>query len=129
MAERQSLNGALKAALPSRRRERRHHPALPYPEIAEFFESIREFDARPATKLALEFLITTATRTGEVRQATWDEIDLDAKVWNVPAEHTKMRKPHRVPLSTAAIAVLEKAGELFGQRGLLFPSTGTRGSP
>ena len=122
-------NGVLKAALPSRKRERRHHPALPYPEIAETVDSVRELDARPATKLALEFLILTAARPGEVRQATWDEIDLDAKVWNVPAEHMKMRKPHRVPLSTAAIEVLEKAGDLFGQRGLLFPSPRNKGKP
>ena len=122
-------NGALKNALPSWKREKRHHPSLPYPEIAEMVIEIREADARPATKLALEFLILTAGRAGEIRQATWDEIDLDAEVWNVPAEHMKMRKPHRVPLSTAAIAVLDKAGELFGRGGLMFPSPGTRGSP
>ena len=122
-------NGALKSVLPSRKRERRHHPSLPYPEIADMVVEIRESAARPATKLALEFLILTAARAGEVRQATWDEIDLGAEVWNVPAEHMKMRKPHRVPLSTAAIAVLEKAGELFGRSGLLFPSNRNKGKP
>ena len=122
-------NGALKAALPKQSRQRRHHPALPYPEVSEAVRAIRESAGRPSTRLALEFIILTAARTGEARQATWDEIDLDAATWNVPAEHMKMRRPHRVPLSSGALDVLERAAELSARKGLIFPSNRNPGRP
>ena len=95
-------NGALKAALPRRPRQRRHHPALPYTKVAKAIDAIRATPGRDSTKLGLEFLILTAGRAGEVRSATWDEIDAETNVWHVPAAHMKMRRPHRVPLSTGA---------------------------
>ena len=61
-----------------------------------------------ASKLCFRFLILTAARSGEARGATWDEIDLDAKTWTIPGDRMKAGKPHRVPLSDAAIAVLGK---------------------
>ena len=79
-------------------------------------------------KLGLEFLILTAARAGEVRQATWDEIDVEAGVWTVPDEHMKMRRPHRVPLSTGALAVLEKAQEPTTRARLVFPSNRKAGA-
>ena len=122
-------NGAVKAALPRRMRNRRHHPALPYAEVADALGAIRETAGHESTKLALEFLIQTAARAGEVRHATWGHMDLNAAVWTVPAEHMKMRRPHRVPLSRRALAVLEAAQQRTGGKDLIFPSNRKKGQP
>lgn len=127
--EHNPCNGALNAALPRRPRERLHHPALPYSEVAEALDAIRRAPGHETCSDALTFLVLTAARTGEVRQATWDEIDLDARVWTVPAAHMKMRKIHRVPLSSGAVAVLERARERTKGRGLVFPSNRKAGQP
>ena len=71
--------------------------------------------------MALKFTILTAARTGEVRGATWDEINLEDSIWRIPAERMKMASPHNVPLSKQAVAILERAGRLYGQDGLVFP--------
>ena len=114
-------------ALPSQSRQRRHHPALPYDEVPDAVNAILDSSSRPATKLALIFAILTASRTGSVRLATSDEIDMDSGLWIVPGEHMKMRRPHRVPLSSGALDVLEEAKALADQSGLIFP--GSRGRP
>jgi integrase len=81
-----------------------HHPALPYSEMPNFLKALRSEDGiAPA---ALTFLILTATRTSEVANASFDEIDLDAGIWTIPAERMKANRQHRVPLSQAAIAVV-----------------------
>ena len=64
----------------------------------------------------------TATRSGECRLASWDEIDLDAAAWTIPPERTKTGKAHRVPLSDRALVVLADARERTGGRGFIFPS-------
>ena len=74
------------------------------------------------TKLALQFTALTACRSGEVRGATWSEINIEEKILEIPAERMKMRRPHIVPLSKQAIAVLARAGKLWGTDGLVFPS-------
>ena len=117
-------NGALKAALPRRPRQRRHHAAVPYPEVGDVIAAIRAAQGRDATKLGLEFVILVAARAGEVRAATWDEIDLEGAVWNVPPSHMKTRRPHRVPLSTGALAVLD---QIETTSGLIFPSNRRQG--
>lgn len=96
------------AGLPSRSKVARvqHHPALPWREIAAFVGRLRDAEATSAR--ALEFLILTAARTGEVVGAKWREIDLDHAVWTVPANRMKAGKEHRVPLSDAALAVLRE---------------------
>ncbi len=121
-------NGALKAALPQRSRQRRHHPALPYVKVGAALDAVRNTAGRESTRLGLEFLILTAARAGEVRQATWDEVDFDSCVWTVPEGHMKARRPHRVPLSTAAVDVLKQAHER-SWRGLVFPSSRPVGQP
>jgi integrase len=96
------------AGLPSRAKVApvQHHPALPWQELPAFMVQLR---AAPATSArALEFLILTATRTGEVLGAKWSEIDTDAAMWTVPRERMKAGKEHRVPLSDAALAVLQE---------------------
>lgn len=87
-----------------------HHPALPVPEVGAFMARLREAEGMGA--LALQFAILTATRSGEVRGATWAEIDRAAKVWTIPAGRMKAGKEHRIPLSSAALAVLTKVGTL-----------------
>ena len=79
-----------------------------------------------ATKLAFEYLVVTATRSGEVRGARWDEIDLESATWTVPGDRTKTGKPHRVPLSDRALDVLADATAIVDESGLLFPSPSGR---
>ena len=98
-----------------------HMRALPHSKVAGAIEMVRKSHAYPATKLALEFLVLTAARSGEVRLAHWDEIDLEAREWTVPAERTKTHRPHRVPLSGRAMEILSEARTLGGG-GLVFPS-------
>ena len=82
-----------------------HHAALPYAEIPKFMSALQAQSGRPAR--ALEFLILTAARSGEVLGARWNEIDRRAHIWTVPASRMKAGKEHRVPLSTKALEVLE----------------------
>ena len=115
---------AIKVALPKKSVDRKHHKALPYSEIGAAIETIRGSAAQEMAKLALELLILTAARSGEVRKARWDEIDLDAAVWTIPADHTKRNREHRVPLSSRALEVLNAAANMGEDRtGLIFRNT------
>ena len=99
--------GHLENLLPAPRKVHKveHHAALPYAEIGGLITDLRRQEGVPAR--ALEFLILTAGRTGEVLGAQWDEIDLAERVWTVPAQRMKAGREHLVPLSDAAIAVLD----------------------
>nr|MBL8410729.1 integrase arm-type DNA-binding domain-containing protein [Dechloromonas sp.] len=88
----------------------RNHPALPIDEMPAFIAALRLHEGM--SPLALEFLILTAARTGEVLGAKWEEIDEVAQVWKVPPERMKGKREHQVPLTPAALAVLEKAKNL-----------------
>ena len=106
---------------------RKHFRALPYDKVAECVEAVHASKrAWPCTKLALEFLVLTAARSGEVRGASWPEIDLEARTWTVPAGRMKTGRPHRVPLSDRAIAVLHEARRHSNDSGLVFPSARRR---
>ncbi len=96
-----------------------HHAALPYQEIGTFMQELRKREGFGAR--ALEFAILTAARSGEVRGATWDEVNLRDKVWTVPADRMKAAKEHRVPLSDAAVSLLGSLPRLDGCN-LIFPS-------
>jgi integrase len=98
-----------------------HHPSMPWKSIGDFMVQLRTKTAISAK--ALEFVILTAARSGEVRMATWDEIDLKEKIWTVPAARMKMGKEHRVPLSAAALAILNdmKAANGSAKGTLVFP--------
>ena len=109
-------------ALPKNSTQVKHMEALPYSEVAGAIKKIWESQASTAAKLAFEFLVLTACRSGEVRGARWDEINLEGAVWTVLASRMKAKKEHRVPLSKEAMAILEKAGEIADKGGLLFPS-------
>jgi integrase len=104
--------GNLAHLLPPRARVRKvaHHAALPFDEIPDFLATVRRRPGMAAR--ALEFAALTAARTGEVLGARWGELDLVAKVWTVPADRMKAGREHRVPLSEAALAVLEEVRPL-----------------
>jgi integrase len=98
--------GHLDALLPPRHRlTRGHHAAMPYDDVPAFIGRLRASESVSA--LALEFAIFTAARSGEVLGARWDEIDLDAKLWTVPAARMKAGREHRVPLTARALAILQ----------------------
>lgn len=100
-------SGHLDAILPkpAKVKKVKHFPALPWKVLPAFMVELRKRQGMAAR--ALEFLILTATRSGEVRLATWDEIDFENRIWTIPANHMKAGKEHRVPLSDDAIALLE----------------------
>ena len=110
------------AALAKLPRIRAHHPALPYAQLPAALRAVRESTATPAVTLGFEFLALTACRSGEVRGARWEEIDIACAAWTVPAERMKGGRTHRVPLSEQAIAVLEEARGLDNGSGLVFPA-------
>jgi integrase len=90
----------------------RHFEAMPWTELPVFMATLR---ASPGiASKAMEFLILTAARTGEVLGATWDEIDLENNLWTIPAGRIKGRRSHQVPLTEAAINVLRKTGRFIG---------------
>ena len=99
--------GHLEYKLPARSKVQKvkHHAALPYAEIGAFMSDLRKREGMSAR--ALELAILTAARSGEVRGATWKEIDLAAHIWTIPAERMKAGKEHRIPLSEAAVKLLE----------------------
>ena len=101
------LKGALAHLLPKANKiqKKSHHPALPFQQMGEFMRELRTKSG--FSVLALEFLILTATRTGEVLNAKWDEFDIENKVWTIPAERMKAGKAHRVPLNTRAIEIYD----------------------
>ena len=95
-----------------------HHPALPYVEVGEFIGRIQIEVGVPAR--ALEFLILTAARTGEVIGARWNEFDFEAKIWTVPAARMKLKKEHRVALADRAVAIV-KLLQTTAQSEYVFP--------
>jgi len=104
-----SGNSSLKAGrgLPRQVKQRQNRKAMPYVAIPSFLTALRR---KPSFgRFALDLLILTGTRSQEVRLATWEEFDLDERLWTIPAEHMKRSKAHVVPLSEAAIGVLAKA--------------------
>ena len=118
--------GHLDKLLPKREKLYRGHlAAMPFAEVPAFVGTLREREA--VTARALEFLILTAARSGEVRGAEWSELDLERAVWTVPAKRMKAGKEHRVPLTPRTIEILEEVAPLSGGRGLVFPSS--KGGP
>ena len=113
----ETIDGAL-PRLPTRRS---HLRALPYEGVRDALRTVDASTAGMAAKLALRFTILTAARSGETRGATWNELDLDARLWTIPGSRMKAGLPHRVPLSDAAMAVLAQARGLDDASGLVFP--------
>jgi integrase len=118
--------GHLEMLLPAPRKLRapRHFPALPYQELPAFMQDLR---TRPSVGArALEFAILTAARSNEVNQARWSEIDFDSRTWTIPSDRMKANKEHRVPLSDAAMSILQ---QLYDTRSGEFVFSFTGGNP
>lgn len=112
--------------LPRQRKTAKSHKAVPYGQVADAIATVQASGVARGLRLGFEFMVLTAARTGEVRGATWDEIDLEAAVWTVPASRMKMERTHRVPLCERAIAILDEARSLGSGRGIVFPGRAGR---
>jgi integrase len=114
---------AASTLLPKQRDQVEHHRAVAVAAAPAFWRDLSALDPNPA-RLALQWVMLTAARSGEVRGATWGEIDMKAKLWTVPPARMKAGRAHQVPLSAAAIAVLDEAAAQFGSEPeqLIFPS-------
>src|SRR5205823_14783044 len=100
-----------------------NHRSLPYAEVPEFITELRNSKCQPVTRLAFEWLILTATRSGETRLATWAEIDISTALWTLSPDRTKARRKHVVPLPQRCLEILQEARALFPGSDLIFPST------
>lgn len=109
-------------ALPKHRNGKKNHRAMPHAEVSGALATVEASKAKPASKLALRFLVLTACRSGEARGARWSEIDLERALWVIPGERMKADREHRVPLSDSAVQVLAQAKALDDGSGLVFPS-------
>ena len=99
-----------------------HYAALTAKDLPEFLIALDAYKGERLTKLAIRFLMLTMVRTAELRGATWEEFDVDAREWRIPAARMKMKEPHIVPLSAQALEVLEKVRAISGRLPLVFPS-------
>lgn len=108
--------------LPRKREAVKHFEALPYQDLPGFVARLRDAKTAETIRLALEFLILTAARSGEVRGAIPTEFDLDAKLWMIPAERMKAKREHIVPLCDRAVAIVRASRKLSPASELVFPS-------
>jgi integrase len=113
---------AVNKSLPKTKAKAKHHAALPHADVPAFMGQLR--DRESMGRLALEALILTATRSGEIRGARWSEIDLDKALWTIPADRMKAGQEHVIPLSSHVIDVFKRAAQ-HRERGndLVFPGT------
>ena len=115
------------AALPKNGSRRdHHHAAIPYQNVARTLTAVDAGESGVTVRACLRFIVLTAARSGEVRGARWSEVDLEAREWRVPAVRMKAGREHRVPLSGAALEVLESVRPFRGPSSLIFPSVGGR---
>ena len=111
---------SLSKGLPRQPKKGNHFAALPYASVPNFLQKLGERES--VGRVALEALILTAARSGEIRGATWSELDLEAALWTIPAERMKMGRVHVVPLAPEAVAVFERAKTFkVGASELVFP--------
>lgn len=120
---------AIAGALPTMPAVKEHHRALPHQEVQAALATVEESQASLAAKLCFRLTVLTAARSGEAREAVWSEIDCDAREWRIPGTRMKSGAEHRVPLSKAALAVLDQARALKDESDLLFPSPLKKGRP
>jgi len=109
-------------ALPKAEIIKQPRKALPYAQVFHCIETVKKSKAGLTTKLALEFLILTAARSGEVRGALWSEIDFDNALWSIPAARMKMKRDHRVPLVQRALDILHQIKNCGFSKEIIFPS-------
>lgn len=100
---------------------KKHMPTLKPDELPALMADIANGRLDPTTRCQIEWSLHTLVRPGESAGTRWDEIDFDAKVWNIPADRMKMERPHRVPLTPQALALLERMKPISGHRPFVFP--------
>jgi integrase len=105
-----------------------HHRALPYAQVPDFLVRLRTSNSWPATRLAFEWLVLTATRSGETRLARWCEVDERAAQWTIPAERMKAKRQHTVPLSPRCLEILQALRAVYpsAPTDFIFPGTRSR---
>jgi len=114
-------------ALPKIDGVQKHRKALPYSQVPACIKAIQNSKAQVMNKLALELLILTATRSGEIRLAQWEEFNLNydahlsGPIWSIPSVRMKTKKPHRIPLADRSLEILNQAMVLSDNSGLVFP--------
>lgn len=110
-------------ALPAMPLVKHHHKSLPYEDVHDALKEIDQVEGVPnSARWCLQFVILTAARSSEGIHAMWTEIDWQDRTWTVPAHKIKMKKEHRVPLSRAALTLLERAQAVAGSSPFIFPS-------
>lgn len=118
------IRGALKT------KRAKHHASVTDPrKVGELLRAIHAFEGTLVVSCALRLAPLVFVRPGELRQADWSEMDLDAAEWRIPAERMKMNAPHIVPLSTQAVAILRELQPLTGPTGYVFPSQRSKTRP
>ena len=120
---------AINGALPTQPAVKEHLRSLPYRDVPDALATVDASRASLFARLCLRFTVLTAARSGESRGATWEEIDLDAREWRIPAKRMKSGVEHRIPFSDAALSVLARARPLRKDSHLIFPSPVRRGRP
>ena len=113
---------AIDGALPAMPAVKTHLRALPYWDVAAALDTVEASRASLSAKACLRFVVLTACRSGEARLAKWDEVNYEAREWRIPGSRMKAGVDHRVPLSDAALAVLDGARSLRDESDLIFPS-------
>ncbi|WP_288443236.1 integrase arm-type DNA-binding domain-containing protein [uncultured Pantoea sp.] len=115
------LAGALKAP------KQKHFPHLTADQLGDFLRALSGYTGSRVTQYATRLLMLTGTRTVELRAAEWAEFDPDKALWQIPAARMKMRRPHIVPLSSQALALLEELKQLTGRGRFVFPGRNDAG--
>jgi integrase len=113
----------VKEELGTRHQKAANHRAMHYRRIPTFLTDLRASNSQPATRLAFEWLVLTATRSGETRLARWSEINEEARLWTIPAERMKAKRTHVVPLPKRCLEILKHARGLYPASDLIFPGT------
>lgn len=114
------VDGAI-SGLPKHSDKDNHFEAIPYKDVPKFVAALRDSSANETGRLAFELLILTATRTNEILNADWAEIELKKKIWTIPASRMKMSREHRIPLSSRAVQIFERMQKIGNEEGLVFP--------
>lgn len=100
--------------------KQKHHPFLSAEELPHFIRDLEAYTGSIITKNATKIVMLTGVRTQEMRFATWDEIDLEKAIWEIPAERMKMRRPHIVPLSTQVIELCKQLKPITSHYSYIF---------
>ncbi|MDB5540552.1 MAG: xerC [Devosia sp.] len=109
------------SGLPKQMAIQEHHAALPFAELPDFLVKLRSEGEHTSSRLALELLILTATRTSEVLLTRWEEFDIESAIWTIPPERMKVKRVHRVPLTARCLEILAAAKKLAAGSGFVFP--------